>query len=410
MTRLSILTLLILVVCQSFSQKKSTSIGQDVEIANPITTAVPFLTISPDSRSGAMGDIGVATTPDINSMKYNVAKLSFIESKSGISTSYTPWLKNLVPDINLLYLSGYMRLGDKQTVSGSLSYFSLGNITFMNEYGQEMDNHEPKEFSVKGGYSRLLTRKLSLGVSLGYVFSDLTGGYSNSGTDVNAGHAFAADVGFFYNEDIKIEGMNSNYAIGLSIIDIGNKMSYSGGEEKNFLPTTMRLGAALTVDLDDYNTIMVSGDLSKLLVPTPPIYYNSGEITPNGDTISAGGDIIKAGKDPIVSPANGMFQSFSDAPGIIESDGSRNVFKEELKEVMWGIGMEYWYAKQFALRAGYFHEATIKGNRKFYSIGLGLKYNVIGFDFAYLLPSNGNRSPLANTLRFTLSFDFSATK
>jgi hypothetical protein len=406
MIRFSILSLIILTSWSSFSQIN----GQDTEVANPITTAVPFLTIAPESRSGALGDIGVATSPDINSIKYNVAKYSFSESSSGLSVSYTPWLKKLVSDINLLYLSGFKKLGDKQTISGSLTYFSLGNIQFLDDYGSFVKDYTPNEFAVKGGYSRLLTEQLSLGVSLGYVYSNLTGGYSNSASDATAGHAFAADVGVYYNNDIEISGYKSKYAIGMSIIDIGSKMSYSNGVEKNFLPTTMRLGAALTLDLDDYNSIMVSAEFSKLLVPTPPIYYEQDDVTENGDTIKVGGEIIEAGKNPNVSPASGMFQSFSDAPGIVQGDGSRSVFQEELKEIMWGVGMEYWYAKQFALRAGYFHEATIKGNRKFFSMGLGLKYNVFGLDFAYLIPSNGNKSPLANTLRITLSFDFAAVK
>lgn len=405
MTRFSILSLIILASWSAFGQIS----GQDTENANPITTAVPFLTIAPESRSGAMGDIGVATTPDINSIKYNVAKYSFSESSSGLSVSYTPWLKKLVSDINLLYLSGFKKLGDKQVISGSLTYFSLGNIQFLDDYGSFVKDYTPNEFAIKGGYSRLLTEQLSLGVSLGYIYSNLTGGYSNSATDATAGQSFAADVGLYYNNDIEIDGLKSKYALGMSITDIGSKMSYSNGVEKNFLPTTMRIGAALTVDLDDYNSIMVSAELSKLLVPTPPVYYEQGDIKENGDTVKVGGEDILAGKEPNVSPASGMFQSFNDAPGIIQSDGSRSVFKEEMKEIMWGVGMEYWYAKQFALRGGYFHEATIKGNRKFFSIGLGLKYNVFGLDFAYLIPSSGNKSPLANTLRFSLSFDFAAT-
>ncbi len=390
----------------SFAQSKI--IGQDTKDSNPITTAVPFLTIAPESRGGAMGDIGVATSPDINSIKYNVAKYPFAESAYGISVSYTPWLKKLVNDINLLYLSGYMKFGDKQVVSGALTYFSLGNIQFLDDYGEFVKDYTPNEFTIRGGYSRLLTDHLSLGVTLGYVYSNLTGGYSNSSSEVTYGYAFASDIGVFYNNTTEVSGKDLNYAFGFSVSDIGNKMSYSNGAEKNFLPATMRLGAAVTLQLDEYNSIMGSFEVSKLLVPTPPIYYKIGEVDADGDTVKTHGEFIKHGQNPNVSVAGGMFQSFSDAPGIVDGSGNRSVFKEELKEIVWGFGVEYWYAKQFALRAGYFHESAMKGNRKFWSLGLGLKYNAFGLDFAYLLPSNGQNSPLANTLRFTLSFDFAS--
>ncbi len=401
------ISLLIILLGSSFLVKAQIN-GQDTKNANPITTAVPFLTIAPESRSGAMGDIGVATTPDINSIKYNVAKYPFTKSDYGISISYTPWLRSLVSDINLLFLSGYTKINDKQTVSGSLTYFSLGSIQFLDDAGSFIKDYTPNEFAFKFGYSRLLTDQLSLGISLGYVYSNLTGGYTNSATEATAGNSFAADLGFYYTSDMELNGKDANYALGFSITDIGNKMSYSDGIEKNFIPTTLRLGGAFTIDLDDYNSIMISAEFSKLLVPTPPVYYERGELMENGDTADVGGEYIKAGKSPYISVGTGMFQSFSDAPGIVQADGSRNVFKEEMAEVMWGVGLEYWYAKQFALRGGYFHESTIKGNRKFFSAGVGLKYNVFGLDFAYLIPSNGNQSPLANTLRFTLSFDFAA--
>ncbi len=406
MKRITLLIGLVTASVLSFAQ--STAIGQDAKDSNPITTAVPFLTIATDSRAGAMGDIGVATSADINSIKYNVAKYPFAENAYGVSVSYTPWLKKLVNDINLLYLSGYMKFGDKQVVSGALTYFSLGNIQFLDDYGSFVKDYTPNEFTIRGGYSRLLTDHLSLGLTLGYVYSNLTGGYSNSSSEVTYGYAFASDIGIFYNNTTEVSGRDVNYALGFSISDIGNKMSYSNGAEKNFLPTNMKLGAAVTLQLDEYNSIMGSFEVSKLLVPTPPIYYKEGDIDANGDTVKTNGKFIKYGKDPnSVSVAGGMFQSFSDAPGIVDGN-SRSVFKEEIKEIIWAFGLEYWYAKQFALRAGYFHEAAMKGNRKFWSLGLGLRYNAFGLDFAYLLPSNGQNSPLANTLRFTLSFDFAA--
>lgn len=380
----------------------SSLFSQDlIDDPRPITTAVPFLTIAPDSRAGGMGDVGVATTPDINSIKYNVAKYVFAESSGGISVSYTPWLRKLVGDINLLYLSGYTKIGDKQVIAGSLTYFALGEITTTDDQGNDMKVINPNEFAFKFGYSRLLTKKLSLGVSLGYIFSDLTG---ESVADVTPGHAFASDVGLYFNDDISVADLDANYAIGFSISDIGNKMSYSMGEQKNFIPTTLRLGGAFTLDLDDYNSIMLSAEISKLLVPTQPIYYNKGDIKENGDTAKTDGEGIKYGQNDDISVGSAMFSSFYDAPGILQDNGERSVFSEEWKEFMWSVGMEYWYAKQFALRAGYFHESVYKGNRQFFSVGVGLKYNVFGLDFAYLVPS-GNNSPLDNTLRFSISFD-----
>ena len=259
-----------------FSQTSIT--GQTTKNANPITTAVPFLTIVPESRGGAMGDIGVATAPDVSSIRYNIAKYPFIENDYGISISYTPWLRNLVSDINLLDISGYLKTDEKQAIAASLTYFSLGNIQFLDESGSFVRDYTPNEFSIKTGYSRLLTDNFSLGISLAYIYSNLTGGYSNSSAETSSGIAFASDIGLFYNNNITIDDKKANYALGLSINNIGNKMSYSEGAEKDFIPTTLLLGGALTLDLDDYNTIMGSLQFSKLLVPTPPIYYNTGEI------------------------------------------------------------------------------------------------------------------------------------
>jgi len=383
----------------NFSFSQTNISGQDTKNANPITTAVPFLTIVPESRGGAMGDVGVATSPDVSSIRYNIAKYPFIKNDYGVSISYTPWLRNLVSDINLLDISGYIKTDEKQAIAASLTYFSLGNIQFLDEAGSFIRDYTPNEFALKAGYSRLLTKDFSLGISLAYIYSNLTGGYSNSSTEATSGNSFAADIGLFYNKDITIDSKDANFALGFSINNIGNKMSYSEGIEKDFIPTTLLLGGALTFDLDEYNSIMGSLQFSKLLVPTPPIYYNTGEINDEGDTVRTSRKYIKSGIDPNVSVVTGMIQSFYDAPG-----GSG----EEMSELMWALGMEYWYAKQFALRAGYFHESMYKGNRKFFSLGIGLKYNVFGLDFAYLVPINGNQSPLANTLRFSISFDFAA--
>ena len=283
------ISLLILILSTTTFTIKAQINGQDTKNANPITTAVPFLTIAPESRAGAMGDIGVATTPDINSIKYNVAKYPFTESDYGVSISYTPWLRSLVSDINLLFLSGYTKVDEKQAISGSLTYFSLGSIQFLDDAGSFIKDYTPNEFAFKFGYTRLLTNQLSLGISLGYVYSNLTGGYTNSATEATAGNSFATDLGLYYTSEMELSGKKANYAFGLSITDIGSKMSYSNGIEKNFIPTTLRLGGAFTLDLDDYNSIMFSAEFSKLLVPTPPIYYEQGDVMENGDTADVSG-------------------------------------------------------------------------------------------------------------------------
>ena len=350
--------------------------------ANTITTGVPFLTIAPDSRAGAMGDAGVATSPDVNSQHWNPAKYAFAESEMGIALSYTPWLSQLVKDINLAYLVGYKRLDDQQTVSASLRYFSLGNIQFMSEYGDELGQQKPNELAFDVGYTRLLSDNFSGAVALRYIRSDLTGGQDVGGTGTHAGSTFATDVAFYYQNKIRMNRKNSTIAAGINISNIGGKISYTDGETKDFIPANLRLGVSYTTEMDQYNTITVTVDANKLLVPTPK---------------SGTGDII-TGLGADKSVVAGIFSSFSDAPG-----GA----KEEFKEINYSVGAEYWYNKQFALRAGYYYEDPTKGNRKFFTAGAGLKMNVFALDFSYLLPVAQN-NPLANTLRFTLSFDFDA--
>lgn len=350
--------------------------------ANTITTGVPFLTIAPDSRSGAMGDAGVATSPDANSQHWNPAKYAFAESEMGVALSYTPWLRNLVSDINLAYLVGYKRLDDQETISASLRYFSLGDISFMSEYGDPTGTQSPNEFAVDMGYTRLLSDNFSGAVALRYIRSDLTGGQLVNGTETHAGNSFAADVAFYYQKEISVNRKQSTLGAGINISNIGSKISYTDGETKDFIPTNMKLGISYKTELDRYNTITFAFDANKLLVPTP-------------DTSSV--DIITGfGSDK--SPIAGIFTSFADAPGGMS---------EEFKEITFSVGAEYWYNKQFALRAGYFYEDVTKGNRKFFTAGAGLKMNVFALDFSYLLPVAQN-NPLANTLRFTLSFDFEA--
>jgi hypothetical protein len=351
--------------------------------ANTITTGVPFLTIAPDSRAGAMGDAGVATSPDVNSQHWNPAKYAFAESEMGIALSYTPWLRNLVSDINLAYLVGYKRLDDQQTLSASLRYFSLGDISFMSEYGDPTGQQSPNEFAVDMGYTRLLSDNFSGAVAIRYIRSDLTGGQMVGGVETHAGNDFAADVAFYYQNQIRMNRKNSTIAAGIDISNIGGKISYTDGETKDFIPTNMKLGVSYKTEMDKYNTITFAFDANKLLVPTP-------DTTKTGDIITG----LGANK----SVVSGIFNSFSDAPGGM---------KEEFKEINFSVGAEYWYNKQFALRAGYYYEDASKGNRKFFTAGAGLKMNVFALDFSYLLPVAQN-NPLANTLRFTLSFDFDA--
>jgi hypothetical protein len=350
--------------------------------ANVITTGVPFLTIAPDSRSGAMGDAGVATSPDVNSQYWNPAKYAFMESEMGVALSYTPWLRNLVSDINLAYLVGYKRLDDQQTISASLRYFTLGDISFMSEYGDPTGQQSPNEFALDMGYTRLLSDNFSGAVTMRYIRSDLTGGQLVNGAESHAGTAFAADVAFYYQNEIRMNRKNSIISAGVNISNIGSKISYTDGETKDFIPTNLKLGVAYKTEMDKYNTITFAFDVNKLLVPTP-------------DTAEV--DIV-TGQGSTKSPIAGIFTSFTDAPGGM---------KEEFQEITFSLGAEYWYNNQFALRTGYFYEDVNKGNRKFFTVGAGLKMNVFALDFSYLLPVAQN-NPLANTLRFTLSFDFEA--
>lgn len=385
--------------------------GRDGE-ANVITTAVPFLTIAPDSRSGAMGDAGVSTSPDINSQHHNPAKYAFMKNDFGISISYTPWLRQLVNDINLAYVAGYKKIGGGQAISASLRYFSLGDITFTNMNGDVTGQHKPNEFALDFGYNRMLGENISGSITLRYVNSNLTGGYSGTGPQTKVGQAFASDISAFYKKQMEVQKKNAELGVGINISNIGSKMSYTDGAVKDFLPAMLRLGSSFKLDMDDYNSILGVVEMSKLLVPTPPIYYAVGDTLPDGSIVSIPQHYVRYGKPSDVSVPTGIFQSFWDAPGVqldpLNPD-DRSRFKEEWREVNWSIGLEYWYSKQFALRGGYFHEDATKGNRKFFTVGLGLKLKVFALDFSYLIPT-AQRHPLGNTLRFTIMFDFEASK
>ena len=377
-------TFFLLVIVSGYAQAQSSLSG-----ANVITTGVPFLTIAPDSRAAGMGDAGVGTSPDVNSQHWNPAKYAFIESDMGVSLSYSPWLRALVNDINLAYLTGYKKLDEFQTLSASLRYFSLGDIIFYDEYAVYQGQQNPNEFAIDLGYTRLLSDNFSGAVAVRYIRSDLTGGQLINGVESHAGNSYAADVAFYYRNEFNVRRQTNLFSAGINIQNIGSKISYTDGEIKDFIPTNLKLGLSYTSELDDYNSFTFAADLNKLLVPTPPVVDPTNN---QGDVLFPGG--INSDKSVVA----GIFSSFSDAPGG---------FTEELQEVNLSAGVEYWYNKQFALRGGYFWEHENKGNRKFMTAGAGLKLNVFALDFAYLLPLVRNH-PLENTLRFTLSFDVDA--
>lgn len=369
------------------------------DVLNAIQTAVPFLTIAPDSRSGAMGDVGAATTPDVNSQHWNIGKYAFLDSKGGLAISYTPWLRNLIPDINLAYLTGFFRVDDQQVITTSLRYFSLGNITFTNIDGSFLGQYNPNEFAIDAGYSRLFTDNFSGGIAFRFIRSDLTSGQTSNGQDTKAGISFAADLGFYYQDQMNVGSSDGEWAAGISLTNMGTPISYSVDADKTPIPTNMRIGGRFTYNIDDYNSISFNLDLNKLLVPTPPA-YNDSIYAETGDLV------VERGKEPPGSTVYGMIQSFYDAPGVERSNGTYSVLAEELHEIAYSTGVEYWYREQFAIRTGFFYEHATKGNRKYFTMGVGLKLNVFALDFAYLVPVNGQNSPLANTLRFTLGFDF----
>jgi len=384
----------------AFSQSNQQDRADEIQI-NTITTAVPFLIITPDARAGALGDAGVSSTPDAASIHWNPAKLAFIENDMGFALSYTPWLRKLVPDINLAYLSGYGRFGEKklQTLAGSLRYFSLGNITFTDEQGNVLRDYNPSEWALDVAYARKLSDFVSMGIALRYVNSNLTGGIDVGGSSTKAANAVAGDIGVYVTKpNIKIGDMKSDFAFGLNISNIGNKVAYTNTSEKDFIPINLRFGPSYKVKFDEYNSLALMIDINKLLVPTPPslAHDTSGNPIPDGN----GYYVIESGKNPNVSVPAGIFQSFGDAPG-----GG----KEELRELTYSFGLEYWYNKMFSIRAGYFNEHASKGNRKYFTVGAGIRYNVFGLDFAYLIPTS-QRHPLENTLRFTLTFDFANLK
>lgn len=360
------------------------------DCANAVTSAVPFLRIVPDARGGAMGDVGIATSADPNGMHYNQSKLAFANKKVSIAATYTPWMRNLgLQDVYLAYLAGYVQLDEFQTVGLGLRYFSLGDIEFTNEDGASLGQGRPNEFEVTGAYARKLSDKFSAAIGAKFIYSNLASGQRVDGTEIKPGVAGAADLSLTYKTEIRSSDNPSELTIGAAVTNLGSKITYTNSVNRDYIPTNLGIGVAWKFNLDEFNTLTFTSDLNKLLVPTP---------TPEIDLDNGGaGDGIPDYKQ--LSSIRGVFKSFGDAPGG---------FTEEIKEITGGIGAEYWYDDQFAVRMGYFYENRSKGNRKYFSVGLGVKYNIFGLNFSYLVPTTNQRNPLDNTLRFSLLFDFDA--
>lgn len=381
-------------ICMSsLSSYAQTNINGSDNQYNTITTAVPFMRISPDARSGAMGDVGIAISPDANSQFWNVSKLAMSDKEAGVSLTYTPWLKDLVPDIFLFYGAAYAKFGEKdnknQAVSLSMRYFSLGDINYTTIDAQPAGTGKPREFAFDLGYSRKLSENLSVGLSGKYIHSNIINGAGNSGgVTFKPGNSFGVDFGIFYTKELKVNdqtGQASSINAGLAITNLGSKISYTN-DRKDFIPTNLGLGLAYNYNIDEFNKLTIAVDANKLLVPSPQLSEDSM------------GNIIQT--YPFTkSLMSGVLGSFGDAPGGMS---------EELKEVMLSIGAEYSYQNQFFARAGYFYESKLKGDRRYLTVGVGVKYSMFGLNFAYLVPSGSgiNRNPLSNTLRFSLLFDF----
>lgn len=354
---------------------------------NAVTSGVLFLRITPDARSGAMGDVGIGLSPDANAMHFNSSKLAFATEPFSIGITYTPWLRNLgLSDVYLAYLSGYRKLNDLQTVGFSLRYFSLGSINFTDVNGEPLGTGNPNEFELKGAYARKLSDRLAVGIGGKFIYSNLAAGQRVNGTgeQINAGVAGAADISLTY-ENMDLD--NSNLRIGVAITNIGSKITYTRSVNRDFLPANLGIGAAWQFELDTYNKLTIATDINKALTPTPCIGNDCDE---DGD-----GVLDYRQKSP-VSALFGSFTDYNDAVG----------FKEEIRELSYSFGLEYWYDDQFAVRAGYYTEHQTKGARQFLTVGLGLKYNIFGLNFSYLVPTTNQRNPLDNTLRFSLLFDF----
>ena len=403
--KLIIFSLLVFTTNNSFSQSAS---DDDLQL-NTITTALPFLSITPDSRAGGMGEAGTALSGNSTSIYWNTSMLSFAEKKAGIGVSYVPWLRKITNDINLSYLSGYTKLNDRHTIGGAIRYFSLGQITFTDASGDILREDKPSEFELTGAYAFKLNDKLSVGLNGKFAYSNLTGGLVTGGTDTRPGIIGATDLSFtYFNPNAKLGSDEGQFIFATTLNNIGNKVAYSELARRDFIPMNLKIASSYKADLDKYNSVLLALEFQKLLVPTPPKF-------------DIDGTTIMSGRNNDVGVIAGLIQSFYDAPGVVEtdengdyiqnSDGSYQVkkgsrLKEELTEINIATGLEYWYNNVFALRTGFFYENRNKGNRRYVNFGAGFNYNNLGIDMSYLVSVSGQDSPLANTLRFTLRFTF----
>jgi hypothetical protein len=381
--------------------KKCVTDANDECLPNALLSAMPFLRIVPDARGGAMGDSGIATSPDPNSMHYNSSKLAFIDKDMSFAATYTPWLRNLgLNDIYLAYLSGYKKVDDLQTLGFGLRFFSLGEINFTNIDGSANGTGRPRELEFAFSYNRKLSENFSAGLTAKYIYSNLASGQQVGTVAINSANAFAADISFTYRKKGNLTSYGSEWMFGGALTNLGSKVTYTRSEFKDFLPANLGLGAGLSLNFDEYNSIAFNLDINKLLIPSPIAPRILDETTgqevdnPDYDANNNGEPDYKES-----SMFSALIGSFGDAQGG---------FSEELKEFNISFGVEYWYDKQFAVRAGYYYEHPTKGDRQFITVGAGLKYNVFAIDISYLVPTNNRRNPLDNTLRFSLQFDFEA--
>lgn len=380
--------------CLSLGVKAADDDDTKEKLFNPVNYAVISQTIAPDARGGGLGDVGAATDPDVNSQYWNPAKYPFNISRAGVSLNFTPWLRSLVNDMNLAYLSGYYRIGDYSAVSASLRYFNMGEVYTENPDANSNSNANamtinPYEMSLDVAYSLMLSEKFSLAAAIRWIYSDMRFDYKE---DNSPASAFAADIAAYYQNYVVIGQRECQLGVGLNISNIGSKITFSGEEYSEFLPANLRLGASLMIPIDEYNRITLAADANKFLVPTVP-QQEEGE-----DAAEYKDRVLREYND--VSAISGIFKSFSDAPGG---------FKEEMEEINYGLGAEYVYNDKFALRAGYHHESQSKGNRKYFTVGAGFKMNVFSLDAAYVV-ATAKSNPLDQTLRFTLSFDMDGLK
>jgi len=383
-----------------FDPVKGCVVGPDGNcIPNTLLTAMPFLRIAPDARGGAMGDVGITVSPDPNAIHYNAANLAFTEKNTALALTYTPWLRELnLNDVYLLHFSGFKKLSDLETIGFGLRYFSLGEINFTDVQGINIGLGMPRELEFNVAYARKLGDNFAASLSAKYVYSNLASGQNVNGIDINSANAFAADVGISYKKKTKLGGYDSEWTYGLALTNLGSKVSYTDiAEVQDFLPSNLGFGAGLLMNFDQYNTMSFHFEVNKLLVPTPvarKILNDQGVSVDNPEWDVDGDGIADYRQKALFA---GVFGSLGDAQGG---------FGEEMKEFSFSVGTEYWYDKQFAVRAGYYYEHPEKGDRQYLTVGLGIQYNIFGINLSYLVPTNNRRNPLDNTLRFSLIFDF----